>query len=77
MTLLDFPLDARLGRIEKRLTVVERDLAVIKGPARQRTHALAVDRPGAAAVKGGDPRFRGAVLLPAELQPDKPKVPKD
>jgi hypothetical protein len=30
MTLLDYPLDARLGRIEERLTAVERDLAVIK-----------------------------------------------
>ena len=30
MTVLDFPLDARLGRIEERLGAIERDLATVK-----------------------------------------------
>lgn len=30
MTLLDFPMEARLGRIEERLGAIERDLAIIK-----------------------------------------------
>ncbi|HEY1298735.1 MAG TPA: hypothetical protein VGJ60_37105 [Chloroflexota bacterium] len=30
MTALDFPLDARLGRIEERLGAIERDMATVK-----------------------------------------------